>query len=471
MAEVMRVEAPTHERRIPSLRDYARRPRPSGTPPVPDRPAAILRHPTAVRAPALSSALPTDLDLSMRMLRAVIAVAHVGSVHKAAALLHVTQPAVTRAIRECERTIGHDLFERTPKGMVLTPVGAILVERATRAMAQLTRAEQDLIALGLTRRSSASISAKITHRHLRTLLAVHEHQTETAAAAQLGVSQPAVTQILRGLERIVETDLFVRTARGMLPTPAGEFMVQRARLLYHELKRAREDIADHLWGTASRIVIGASPLASTLLVPRAVTRWKQDHPEVPIVILEGAQESLLSGLRCGEIDIVVGALHDAASDGDVTQEMLLEDSLTVVARKDHPLASTRSLTLDDLVGAEWVLPHKEAPARKALEQAFVSAGLPPPRNSIESNTLTAMRTLLLESDRLSVLSRNQILYEELHGMLSVLPVDMRGGKRCIGMAMRTDSKRSAAVSAIVRHLKAVGEEMQYDGSLSTSQAR
>lgn len=432
-----------------------------------DRTASILQHPNAKRdrKPA-ARPLPARIELNMRQLRALVAVAQGGSVHKAASILHVTQPAATRAIHELEQALGLELFERTPKGMVATPVGAILVERTQRVFAQLAHAEHELAEMGLSRRSSASISVKVTHRHLRTLVAIDQHQTETAAALQLEVSQPSVTQTLRELERIVEADLFLRTGRGMLVTRAGEVMVRRTKLMFHELQLARDDIAAQFGNVTGRIVVGALPLASTLLVPRAVTRLKQEYPELLVTILEGTYESLLEGLRCGDVDLLVGVLRYPIPCSDILQEKLFEDLLSVVGRKGHPFASAKALRLADVIDSEWVLPYKAAPSRKAFEQVMHAAGLPLPKNTIESNALVALRALLIESDRLSILSRNQIHYEELHGMLSVLPIDMRGSERPIGITTRADAKRSVGLNALMQHLRAVGDEMK-DGPRGT----
>jgi LysR family transcriptional regulator of gallate degradation len=428
---------------------------------MPERTASILLHPKAKRERMTPTrSLPARIEMNMRQLRGLVAVAQGGSVHKAASLLHVTQPAVTRAIHEFERSLGLELFERTAKGMVTTAVGAILVDRTQRAFAQLTHAEHELGELGVSRRSSASINAKVTHRHLRVLVAIDQHQTETAAATELDVSQPSVTQTLRELERIVETDLFLRTARGMLLTRAGEVMMRRTKLMFHEWQLARDDIAAHLGNITGRIVVGALPLASTLLVPRAVTRLKEEYPELLVTILEGTYESLLNSLRCGDVDVLVGVLRYPIPCSDIVQERLFEDLLSVVGRKDHPFASAKSLRLADVIDAEWVLPYKGAPSRRAFEQVMHAAGLPLPKNAIESNALVALRALLIESDRLSILSRNQIHYEELHGMLSVLPIDMRGSERPIGITTRADAKRSIGLDALMRHLRAVSDEMK-----------
>lgn len=82
--------------------------------------------------------------MDLKQLTAVVTVADVGSVTRAAELLHLVQPAVTRQIRNLEDELGVALFERTKRGMVLTENGVALVERAKRALGELERARAEL---------------------------------------------------------------------------------------------------------------------------------------------------------------------------------------------------------------------------------------------------------------------------------------------------------------------------------------
>jgi LysR family transcriptional regulator, nitrogen assimilation regulatory protein len=82
--------------------------------------------------------------VDLRQLTAVVTVAEVGSVTKAARLLHLVQPAVTRQIQLLEQEMGVQLFERTPQGMTLTSEGEVLVERARRALYELERARSEI---------------------------------------------------------------------------------------------------------------------------------------------------------------------------------------------------------------------------------------------------------------------------------------------------------------------------------------
>ncbi|MFF5114894.1 LysR family transcriptional regulator [Streptosporangium sp. NPDC000509] len=82
--------------------------------------------------------------MDLKQLTALVTVSDVGSVTKAARLLRVVQPAVSRHIRSLEEEIGVRLFERTSQGMTLTPAGEILTERARRALLELERARAEI---------------------------------------------------------------------------------------------------------------------------------------------------------------------------------------------------------------------------------------------------------------------------------------------------------------------------------------
>ncbi|MDI2125069.1 LysR family transcriptional regulator [Yinghuangia seranimata] len=82
--------------------------------------------------------------MDIRQLRAVVTVAEAGSVTRAAELLHLVQPAVTRQIRTLEKELGVPLFERTGQGMRPTKAGAVMVDRARRALNELERARAEV---------------------------------------------------------------------------------------------------------------------------------------------------------------------------------------------------------------------------------------------------------------------------------------------------------------------------------------
>src|SRR5919108_6228271 len=96
---------------------------------------------------------------------------------------------------------------------------------------------------------------------IRDLLAVVEAGSLRAAARRVGVSQPAMSKSLAQLEREVQAQLLLRTARGVVLTPAGRALVARARVIEAELRKAQEDLTALRGGQEGMVAFGVGPAA------------------------------------------------------------------------------------------------------------------------------------------------------------------------------------------------------------------
>jgi LysR family transcriptional regulator, regulator for genes of the gallate degradation pathway len=394
-----------------------------------------------------------------RRLRAYLAVLAHGNVHRAARDLHLTASSVSKAIQKLEAEIGLKLFERTHEGMIATDCGRILAVRARRSLRQIDQAEQEIHAAerahGEARRHT--FAAKVTHRQLVALIGVTDHPSETAAAKHLKVSQPALTIALRELERLVGHLLFLR--RGMTTTEYGEVLTRRAKLAFAEIEAFGNDLAAHFGQVRGRVVVGVLPLSGVLLAPRAIKRLIAEHPDLQVSIIDGTYLALQHGLRCGEIDVVVGALSAPMSETDIIHEELFEDALSLVVRKGHPLARKSRVFLADLSNVQWVIPRQGTPARSKLDNVASDAGISFGVNPIETNSLLTMRTLLMESDRVAVITRNQIYFDEIANLLETLPIELRDSTLSIGIRTRADAMFTSGVKSLLSHFRAIREEI------------
>lgn len=395
---------------------------------------------------------------NMRRLRAVVAVADTGGVLRAAESLHLSQPAVTRAVRDLEKELGLELFERHRSGMLCTTAGEIVVNRFRRVLKQLITAERSLRSLqpeGYFER----LAQRLTYRQLTVLVAVANQHNEPLAAARLGLTQPAVSGNLRDLERQLGVALFLRTQRGMLPTDCGEALIRYVKVALREISLVNDDLAAWQGQVRGQIVIGTLPLSSSLLVPRAVAALLRELPKLRVTILDGTYDALSESLRNGEIDILIGALRQNMASRDIIQEQLFHDRLAVVARHDHPLVTHGALALSDLLDAQWVAPRKDTPARLAFEQEFRSAGLEAPEVVVEVGNLSTIRTLLLDSDRVTLVSPYQVHFEIQSGQLAILPIQLKGTLRPIGITVRADDFPTQALQRLRCILIDMGKDM------------
>ncbi len=397
------------------------------------------------------------IEPNLRHLRAYLAVSESGSVQRASEKLHLTQSSLSRAVQQLERQLGLKLFERTRRGMVLTGFGAILSQRVRRAMIHLDTLEKELIAehakAGAVRIPSG-ISNKVTRRQLSAFLIIASSRTERAAAQQLGLSQPAMTQALRDLERLVGESLFVRSAHGMVVTSFGEILLRRTKLVFAEIAAAGNDIADRIGEIAGRIVVGVLPQAGAPLIARAVNLLLKEHPSVQVVMVEGTYRSLIDELLCGDIDLIVGGLNHPPI-GEVVQHYLFDDEQSLVVRKGHALTSREKLSLKDLSGLEWVVPRQGTPARRHFDEIVQAAAINIGAHPVESDSLLTRRALLLDSDRVALFSRRQVLIEEAAGLLAILPLKINKTAIPVGIHLRADALPSVGVQTLVGHLRAI----------------
>ncbi|NIC07176.1 LysR family transcriptional regulator [Billgrantia bachuensis] len=401
--------------------------------------------PTSARATA--SAETMDSLPSLRCLRALAAVVERGSVLGAAESLNLSQPAVSRAIRDLEKALDLSLFERHHGGMLCTEVGELVAHRCRRVLHQFDRAERQLTQLQLDGHFQR-LAQRLSLRHLRVLVTLAETRNERLAARRLALTQPTVSASLRDLEGRLATSLFLRTQRGLIATPGSSLLTRHVKVALREIALLQDEVTAWRGEALGRVVIGALPLTSSLLVPRAVDTLLREYPGLAVTVHEGTYDVLFEALRSGEIDVLVGVLHRIDPEEEMSQQVLLHDRLVAVTRPDHPLMEHTDLTLETLLDWPWIAPPRGTPARHSFDQQFNTLGITPPTPVVEAGNLGVIRDLLRDSDRLALISPYQVHYEVQDGHLAYLPLRLQGPPRAIGLTMREDSAPSQALRAL-----------------------
>ncbi|NIY47461.1 LysR family transcriptional regulator [Cedecea colo] len=389
-------------------------------------------------------------DLKIMQIRAFCMVAERGTVSEAAINLFRTQSAITRSIRDLEHTLATPLFERHASGMMLTEMGKCVLPRARRAIQEL-----HLIPPQLNRlkerdrvREDAEPIWLFNLRRLQIFLALYRlHHTQSVANA-LGISQPAVSAALKVLEKGASVTLFQRTPKGMMPTPAGREMAPFISRALNEIRHIPEDLAAQQGVLTGTVHVGALPLCRSSLLPLAIALLVTRYPGIKVVTNESAFNALVTELRAGDIDFILGALRQDDAGLDIHNQVLFEEELILLARPQHPLIGHK-LTPDDLALTQWILPRENSPARHLLEGAFQAAGMRAPQPVVESGDLAIVRGLLLNSDMVAAVSSHQMEYELRAGIFKPLILDLKNTRRKIGLTFRQGALHSPAAKALL----------------------
>lgn len=399
---------------------------------------------------------------NLRHLRAFRAVAQHQSISRASEEVFLSQPAITQAIAKIEKSVETELFIRRTDGVFLTEPGKLFLIRAQRAQDFITHGVEEARKLAGSKggKGFATLDQLVSGVQLRALIAVAETGNFSLAARLVGISQPSLYRAARDLERLSAITLFRKTSQGIDLTASAQALARFAKLAFAELDQAYMEIEEQQGRDTGRIVVGTMPLARSYILPKAINRITRDRPGIQISVIDGRYEDLLHGLRYSEIDLLIGALREPLPIEDVVQEELFKDSLALIVRAGHPLQQRANLSIEELSGFPWIVPRKGVPTRDKFEGIFTGEDHRRPQSIVEASSLILIRGLLMESDRMTILSSHQVRHEIATGELVALEFDLGDTQRSIGLTFRKDWHPTATQAEFVETLREAGSQLK-----------
>lgn len=371
---------------------------------------------------------------NLRHLQGALEILHCGKLSEAAGRIHLTQSALTQGINKIEKEFGQPLFKRASSGMFATENGSKFLIRVERALAHLQDFATMLFANEKGKKQSFIRS--VTSRQLNALITIAELQSYTAAAQRLGLTQPTLHRSIKDLESLTEQTLFQRSPMGVEPTWRARQLRRKASLFFDELAQGIEEFNEASGLIGGSVRIGSLPLSRPEIVPKCVLQLLDQYPLAKVSIVDGPYEEQLQALLHGQLDVIVGALRFPKSHVDIEQHRLFDDPLSIVMKADHPLVKQTHLSNDELQDLKWVVPSKGVPSRLVFDGIFSARGLPSPAHVIECSAMVAIRGLLLNSERASLLPARQVKVEVDNHLLAVSPMPLPETQRIIGLTTR-----------------------------------
>lgn len=246
---------------------------------------------------------------------------------------------------------------------------------------------------------------KLKLRHLEVFIALHETGSMTAAAAQLHMTQPALSHWLSDLEDVIGHALFVRHRRLEL-TWAGEVLRSHAERMLGEVYRADADLKAVQSGLHGRLHVGSG--LPRVLLPKTIVRLQEAWPGIFVSVVEAPFASLLEMLANRSIDVIIGALGAQALGTGFATESLLADSIQIVARRGHPCLEEAPPRWLDLLDQAWILPPSGAEMRTLVDAAFAEQHLPAPKPCVEAGSSIRAQLLMDGGNYLSTLLGSEL---------------------------------------------------------------
>jgi LysR family transcriptional regulator, regulator for genes of the gallate degradation pathway len=275
---------------------------------------------------------------------------------------------------------------------------------------------------------------ELDSRQLTYLLAIAREGSFSKAAARLQMSQPTLSNAVAQLERRIGGVVFTRGRHGAQLTDIGRMLARHAELLEIQMGRAVQDVLHHRAGRVGPLVIGVTPVAAADLVPRALARLRWEMPNAVVSIVEMVFSEAMDALLKGVVDMVVGPVGVYPRVEGVEEERLATDPLSVIVRAGHALSHRRATSLHQLQNVQWVLPSDRSAFHRQLEALFVTVGLGWPTGAVLTNSMTALRAVVIHGDGVAIMPRQLVALERRAGLLHCIRLLEAGASRALGLS-------------------------------------
>jgi DNA-binding transcriptional LysR family regulator len=299
---------------------------------------------------------------------------------------------------------------------------------------------------------------RIDPRRLLDLLSVAKHGSFSAAAAAMNVSQPGLSRSIAMLEREVGAAVLERGRQGARLNAMGQALIFHAEALEALLDRAREDLRLRTLGLEGSVRIGVTPISAAGIIPRALEVLIQTAPKVHVSITEGLDSEIADLLRRGQLDFVVSRIGVGPDHPDLQQETLFNSDWALITRVGHRLSRSPSVKLAELKDANWVLPAGGSAFRQQLERVFAASDLGWPTQSINTNSILAIKAIVMTTDCVSLMARELVEVEIKAGRLRAIALEDVGSQRPVGLVWRRNEKLTPTAARLVEILRRVAKE-------------
>ncbi|NRQ36476.1 LysR family transcriptional regulator [Nonomuraea sp. NN258] len=222
----------------------------------------------------------------------------------------------------------------------------------------------------------------IDTRRLRTLRAVADHGTVTAAAAALHLTPSAVSQQLVALEHEVGHRLFTRDGRGVHLTAVGKIMLGHANEVLAQLERAQAEVAAYTTGEAGEVTVACFATAISAVLSPAIAALRDTAPGLQVRVRDAEGDHSLAMLLDGQADLAIAVEYRGAPDAAdrrLSRLPLYAEPFDLVLPHGHPLAEQQDTQapLTALAGETWIGPYPGNPVHDVITFACQQAGFTP----------------------------------------------------------------------------------------------
>ncbi|RDL43441.1 pca operon transcription factor PcaQ [Marinomonas piezotolerans] len=301
---------------------------------------------------------------------------------------------------------------------------------------------------------------QIKYRHLECFLEVTRQGSVVRAADALHLTQPAVSKRLKELEEILGVRLLERSKKGVELTSFGNLFLEHASASVASLREGAERVAQAKLKGFQQLSVGVLPTVATSILPEAVKRFRIDYADVRLHLLSGPNSLLMSQLRVGELDLVVGRLGLPETMSGLSFQHLYSEQVAFVVQPNHPLLKAANFQLSDIAKYTVLYPPKESITAPSVDDFFLAEGVGVIKDRIDTVSDSFGKEFIRNNDAIWIISRGVVAREIADGEFAELPVNTKETLSAVGLTMRSDSTPSRALQQFVKAVRETAENLE-----------
>lgn len=290
-------------------------------------------------------------------------------------------------------------------------------------------------------------------RRLEVFCKVVELKSFTKAGEALSLSQPTVSEHIRTMEEALQERLIDRLGREVLPTPAGRVFYQYARNIVQMRDEAIQALEQFKGNLSGRLVLGASTIPGTYVLPKLIGTFKSYHPAIQITLRIGDTAEIVAEVLEGNVE--AGLVGSQWSDRRLTMEEIFADRLVLAVFPEHPWAEKTKIDLQELEKEPFILRESGSGTRMVMRRILESHHFDLSRIPVvaEMGSTEAVRQGIKSKIGISILSYHAVAEDISHGLLSEVAIRGVNFTRPLYLAQRKNRQLSPLCKAFIDYLR------------------
>jgi DNA-binding transcriptional LysR family regulator len=270
-------------------------------------------------------------------------------------------------------------------------------------------------------------------RDLSVLLTVARCGSMGKAAAQLSVSQPAISKAIADMEYTLGVRLLDRGPQGVEPTIYARALLDRGLIAFDELRQAVKHIEFLANPTTGELRIGSSVAIATGLVSAVVDRLTRKYPGIVFHLVAAETGMIYRALEERKVDLVIARIFSSITEEHLIAEMLYEESEVVAAGAKNPWTHRRKIDLAELMDEAWTLPPPDSLSGSIIVEAFRGRGLDLPRTTVFAASIPARIALVASGRFITTVPGFVLRFPGVGPVLKRLPIELPTTRRPFGI--------------------------------------